>query len=148
MNQLGTEIRLYTTTSDLASLKVKFLEDEKGLVKRAMVAIRNDELINIDTLSLANELVINIVNNIGKKIKKANDIYKYINDNMSRSFVHDLEITHLKIHPILQTRKAGAGFTIFDDDVKETYLLEPKRRFTEMLKEEQKNKKGATKDGI
>ena len=137
MTEMGTEIKLYTHSGTIPTLKLKFLEDEKGTVKRAIVAIRNDELINIDTLTYANDLKLNIINNIGKKIKKANDIYTYINNDISR-FVKDFEITHLKIHPILQTRKAGAGFTIFNDEIKETYLLEPKRRFQEMLKQENK----------
>lgn len=142
MKDMGTEIKLYTHSKTIPTIKLKFLEDEKGTIKRAIVAIWNDELINIDTLTYANDLKLNIVNNIGKKIKKANDIYAYINNDISR-FVKDFEITHLKIHPILQTRKAGAGFTIFDDEIKETYLLEPKRRFQEMLKQEKKESTNA-----
>lgn len=143
MNEIGTEIKLYTHNDTVPTIKVKFLEDAKKNVKRAMVAIRNDELINFDTLTHCTDLLTNVVESVGKKIKKSNDIYNYINNHLSRQLAKDFEITHLKIHPLLQTRKAGAGFTIFNTDVKETYFLEPKRRFEEILKKEKKESNNA-----
>lgn len=140
MKSLGTEIRLFTDTPSKASIKIKFLEDEKLNITKFNVFIANDQLFNLDTLNLTWEID-TYFNKLGtKKFLRSEQVYQYIQEKIHQFFVSDFTIAHLKIHPFLQVKNAGAGFIAFDEDVKEKFWLEPKRRFEEYIKTQ--NKKG------
>lgn len=136
MNGLGTEIRLFTKEPNFSSIKIKVLEDEKGTIKKGFVYISQSLLNDFDTLNFCQQIHTELILNIGKKIKKSNQIYQFIQEKISNNFVSNFEITHLKIHPLLQVIKGGKNYIRFDEDVKEAYLLEPIRRFQKQTKGE------------
>lgn len=136
----GTEIRLFTVDPNTPSIKIKFLESDKGTLENVVVAVSDESLFNLDVLTLASVISTQIVDNLGKKITKPTQIYQFLQEKISDTFVTNFEVIHLKIHPILQVRKAGPGFTRFTKEVKEKYLFEPKKRFEEMLKKEKGKK--------
>lgn len=127
--------------------KIKFLNDEKNDIKYMYLYINKNLLHDFDTLLIASQIEQGLINNVGKKVKKANQVYQYLQSKINEHFVTNFEINHLKIHPILQVKKSGAGFIRFDDEVKDEYLLKPKARIEELLKEEQKKKKEAKTNG-
>lgn len=140
MKSVGTEIRLFTNTPSKSTIKIKFLEDEKMDIEKVKVFIANDQLFNLDTLNLTWEIDTYFNKLVSKKPLKASHIYQYLQEKISSFFVSNFQITHLKIHPFLQVKNAGAGFVEFDDGVKREFWLEPKRKFEEFIKTQ--NKKG------
>lgn len=147
MKEIGTEIRLFTKEPHIPTHKIKFLTDEKDDIKKMYIYINKNLLHDLDTLLIASQIEQGLLNNVGKKVKKANQVYQYLQSKINEYFVTNFEINHLKIHPILQVVKAGAGFIRFDDEIKDEYLLKPKARLQEIIKEENNKKKEVKVNG-
>lgn len=139
----GTEIKLFTVEPNIPTHKVKFLLDEKDNIKSMYVYVHKHFLHDLDVTSIALQLQNQLVNS--KSIKTNNQVYQFIQGKISEKFVTNFEISHLKIHPILQVTKAGVNFVLFDDYIKEEYIMKPKQRIQKMLDEEAKAKNGTNK---
>jgi len=138
----GTEIKLFTIEPNVPTHKIKFLLDEKDIIKKMYVYINKNFLHNLDVTSIGLQLYNQLVN---AKIKTNNQVYQLIQGKISDKFVTNFEIVHLKIHPILQVTKGGMNFIRFDDHIKEEYIMKPKERLQKMLDEEAKVKNGTNK---